>query len=165
MGTAKPVAGQAKGHLRQKFKAAMSNLALAPDAPARLTLPERDAMFARVVAAMQAGDQEGALDEALALVQEEPWERRYLLALAACLHHVALYEPAVQIYGLAYLLDATDALCAYRMGECLGALNDLDDARDAFESAIRLSALDTHRYGEVRIEAERRLDELSGLGH
>ena len=152
-------------NLIAKFKGAMSHLDLAPDAQDRLTPAEREAMYERVVAAIEAGDHESALDDALALVAAEPWERQYLLALATCLHHVALYEQAVQIYGLAYLLDATDALCAYRMGECLGALHELDDARDAFESSIRLCALDALRYSQVRQQAEHRLQELSGLGH
>lgn len=104
-----------------------------------------------------------ALDDGFLLVGANPWERAYQLALGHCLHHLGEYEAAGRMYGLALLLDATDAACAYRVGECLAAMSHLADAREAFETAIKLSVLDPE-YGEVRVEAEQRLAELAQLG-
>lgn len=101
-----------------------------------------------------------ALDDAFRLVHSEPWERAYHLTLASCLQHLDQFESAARFYGLALLLDATDAHCAYRIGECLDALDHHDDAREAFESAIKLSWLDA-AYAEVRRQAELRLAEMA----
>lgn len=143
--------------------AALSDVALEQMPESDLSPAQRDAMYRRVWRAIQAGDHAGAVEEAFALAGSDPWERNYLLALACCLHHLEDYEQAAQVYGLAFLLDATDALCAYRIGECLGALSHFEDAREAFESAIRLSWLEP-RQDAVREQAQQRLDELARLG-
>lgn len=106
---------------------------------------------------------EGALDHAAFVAQHNPWERRYLFVFALCLQHLGDLEAAARFYGEALLLDATDAVCAYRIGECLGAVGELDDAREAFEMAVKLSWLDAQGV-EVREQAQRRLDELVALG-
>lgn len=142
---------------------ALSDIGLAQMLEPELSPAQRDAMYRRVWQAIQAGDHAGAVDEAFVLAGSDPWERDHLLALACCLHHLADYEQAAQMYGLAFLLDATDALCAYRIGECLGALEHWPEAREAFESAIRLSWL-TPEQPQVREQAQQRLDELSSVG-
>ena len=142
---------------------ALSDIGLEQMLEPDLTPAQRDAMYRRVWQSIQAGDYAGAVDEAFALADSDPWERDYLLALACCLHHLAEYEQAAQMYGLAFLLDATDALCAYRIGECLGALEHWAEAREAFESAIRLSWLAPEQ-PQVREQAQQRLDELSSVG-
>lgn len=147
----------------QDLMGALTDIGLEQMLEPDLTPAQRDAMYRRVWQAIQAGDHAGAVEEAFVLAGSDPWERDYLLALACCLHHLAEYEQAAQMYGLAFLLDATDALCAYRIGECLGALEHWADAREAFESAIRLSWLAPEQ-PQVRDEAQQRLDELSSLG-
>ena len=124
---------------------------------------QQAACWARVHQRIEADDHAGALDEAFQLVHSNPWERAYLLALACCLHHLEQYESAGRFYGLALLLDATDAHCAYRIGECLSALEHPAEAREAYESAVKLSWLDPV-YAEVRGEAELRLGEMSASG-
>lgn len=116
--------------------------------------------YERVRQRLDDGAYAEALDDAFRLVHSEPWERAYHLALGCCLQHLAQFESAARFYGLALLLDATDAHCAYRIGECLDALGHHDDARDAFDAAVKLSWLDT-AYAEVRRQAELRLVEMA----
>ncbi len=124
---------------------------------------ERARLHERVQASLAARRFEEAVDGAQVLVDNEPHNRHYLLALAHGLHHLGQYAGASRFYLIALVLDATDAQCIYRIGECLGALGCLDEARDAFESAIQLSWIDP-AYSDVREHARHRLDELTALG-
>lgn len=124
---------------------------------------ELESIYSLAGREMEQGRYEEALDRMVFLVQHNPWERRYLFSFALCLQHVGDFEAAARFYGEALLFDATDATCAYRIGECLGATGELADAREAFETAVQLSWLDAQG-SEVREQAERRLDELTGLG-
>lgn len=154
-----PLDAQSPQALLDSLSTAGLELVLEPTLPAA----QMEAMYRRVWQAIQAGDPAAAVDEAFILASNDPWERDYLLALAHCLHHQGDYEQAGHFYGLAFLLDATDALCAYRIGECLGALEEFPEAREAFDAAVRLSWLDPG-YAEVRDYAQQRLDELTSLG-
>lgn len=100
-----------------------------------------------------------ALDRLAFLVQQDPWARRYQIGLAHALQSLGQWESAGRFYAQALLTDATDAMCAYRCGECLGALGDLEAAREAFEVAVKLSWIDL-RHAEVREAAQKRLDQL-----
>ncbi|TFY98099.1 hypothetical protein [Ramlibacter rhizophilus] len=122
----------------------------------------QEATYRRVRAQLEAGSFAEAVDDAFRLVHSNPWERAYHLALAYCLQHLEQHESAGRFYALAFMLDATDALCAYRMGECLGAMEQLPEAREAFEASVKLSWLD-RGHAEVRREAELRLAELDAL--
>jgi tetratricopeptide (TPR) repeat protein len=117
----------------------------------------------RVQASLEAQCFEAAVEDAQVLVDNDPLNRHDLLALAQGLHHLGQYAGASRFYLIALVLDATDAQCIYRIGECLGALGYLSEARDAFESAIQLSWIDPG-YAAVRDHARQRLDELTQLG-
>lgn len=108
---------------------------------------------------LMAGRFEEGLRRASFLVRNEPWDRRFHLALAFALQNLEQYESAGQFYGQAFEMDATDAVCALRIGECLGALDALDEAREAFEAAVKLSWRDTD-LSEVREMAQGYLDLL-----
>lgn len=128
-----------------------------------ISAEQLEAVYALAYADIQAGRFEEAIDRCGMLAQHDPGDRRFLVAFALCLQHLEQFESAARFYGEALLLDATDALCAFRIGECLGALGELTDAREALEMAVKLSWLDT-RHAEVREYAQQRLDELVGLG-
>lgn len=144
------------------FAQVLSSLDFEVASPA-LSGPELSRMYKRVHGAIEAGDHSGAVEEAFVLVSNDPWNRDHQIALATCLHHLGQFEDAGRCYLIAWVLDATDALSAYRIGECLGALEHFSDARDAFAAAIKLSWLDD-RYADVREHAQRRLEELESLG-
>lgn len=104
-----------------------------------------------------------ALDRLTFLVQQDPWERRYQIGLAHALQNLGQWESAGRFYAQALLTDATDAMCAYRCGECLGAMGDLEAAREAFEVAVKLSWIDPPQ-ADVREAAQKRLDQLAEQG-
>lgn len=106
---------------------------------------------------------EEALEHAELLVRLDPGEPRYLFAFALSLHHLGEYESAARYYAEALVLKATDAVCAFRMGECLMAMEDLDNARAAFELCVKLSWLEAD-YAEVRELSQGHLDELFSEG-
>lgn len=106
---------------------------------------------------------DAALDRLAFLVQQDPWERRYQVGLAHALQALGQWEAAGRFFAEALLTDATDALCAYRAGECLGALGDLAAAREAFETALALSWIRPEQV-PVREAARQRLDQLAAQG-
>ncbi len=110
-----------------------------------------------------AGRYAEALERWSFLVQHDPWERRYQVGLAHTLQQLGQWESAGRFFAQALLTDATDALCAYRAGECLGAMGDLEAAREAFETAIQLSWL-SPAHAEVREAARARLDQVAAEG-
>lgn len=128
-----------------------------------MTKEELDAVHVLACADLREGRPEAALERLAQLVQFAPDDRRYLVAYAMALQQVRRYESAAKFYGYALLMQATDALCALRIGECLAAQAQWAQAREAFEAALKLSWLDL-KYEPVRASAERRLDQLVRLG-
>lgn len=128
-----------------------------------ISAEELEAVYARGYDAIAAGQWNEALDDMAFVVRHNPWEQRYHFAFALCLHHLRQYEAAGNHYSQALLLDATDAVCAFRLGECLGALGHLSDAREAFETVVKLSYLKAE-YADVRAQAQQRLDVLAAAG-
>jgi tetratricopeptide (TPR) repeat protein len=110
-----------------------------------------------------AGQHAAALERFAWLVRNKSSERRYLFGFALCLQFEGQFEAAGRFYAQAWLADATDASCPFRIGECMGALGHLGDAREAFESAVKLSWLNPE-FDEVREHALRRLDQLTAVG-
>ncbi|QEI06025.1 tetratricopeptide repeat protein [Pigmentiphaga aceris] len=102
-----------------------------------------------------------ALDDLLLLVTNNPWDRRFQFAFALALQMSGQYKEAGEHYSQALLLDATDAACVMRMGECLEATGNATEAEDAFRACIQLSYLKPE-YHDVRAHAEARLAALSG---
>lgn len=128
-----------------------------------ITPEHLEAIYSLCYEDLTAGRFEEGLDRASFLVRNEPWDRRFHLAFAFALQSLGQYESAGQFYAQAFEMDATDAVCALRIGECLGALNELDEAREAFEAAVKLSWLGADLV-EVREKAQAYLDLLSEVG-
>lgn len=128
-----------------------------------ITPDELEAVYSVSLEELEAGQLDEAFEHASLLVTHDPWDRRYHLALALCLQQQGLHDAAARFYAQALALDATDALAAYRIGECLLAMQEFADAREAFESAVKLSWLDA-RHLAVREAAQQRLDDLNGAG-
>ncbi len=128
-----------------------------------MTKAELDAVLALACADLREGRPEAAVERLAQLVRFAPDDRRHLVAYAMALQQLRQYDAAAKFYGYALLMEATDALCALRIGECLAAQAQWAPARDAFEAAIRLSWLDL-AHEPVRASAERRLDQLVRLG-
>ena len=126
-----------------------------------ITPEELEAVYALGYADLEAGRLEEACERMAFLVQQEPRERRYQIAFAHCLQQLGQWESAGRFYAQALLMDATDALCALRAGECLEAMGALEEAREAYDAAVRLSWLDTI-HADTRHLAQDRLDRMNG---
>lgn len=124
---------------------------------------ELDAVHALACADLREGRAESAVERLALLVQFAPDDRRYLVAYGLALQQVRQYESAAKFYGYALLMEATDALCTLRIGECLASQAQWAEARDAFEAAVKLSWMDP-KYEPVRMAALARLDQIVRLG-
>jgi secretion system chaperone SscA len=119
-----------------------------------------ESLYALACEDIQAERFEAAGERLAFLVQADPAQRHYQIGLALCLQELGQAEAAGRLYANALLSDSTDALCAYRIGECLDAMQAPDEAREAYDAAIRLSWLHPDLQA-VREQAQKRLDELS----
>lgn len=124
---------------------------------------ELEAVYALSCSDLREGRTAQAAEQLAQLVEFAPGDKRFLVAYATALHRMCQYELAAKFFGYAMLMEATDALCALRIGECLAAQSQWLEARDAFEAAVKLSWLDP-KYEAVRAAAQVRLDQLVALG-
>ncbi|MEY3006029.1 MAG: hypothetical protein RI942_371 [Pseudomonadota bacterium] len=106
------------------------------------------------------GNAKEALDDLLLLVTHNPWDTRFQIAFALALQTLGEHETAARHYGQAFLMDATDAGCALRMGECLIAMGQDNEAAEAFRASIALSFLNPS-FTVIREHAQRHLDQLN----
>lgn len=143
---------------------AMLHHGVTPAAVRGITPDELEAVYSLAREELEAGQLDEAFEHASLLVSNDPWDRRYHLALALCLQQYGQHDSAARFYAQALAFDATDALATYRIGECLLAMGESVDAREAFEAAITLSWLDVS-HEAVRLAAQQRLDDLNGAAH
>lgn len=128
-----------------------------------ITEDELEAVYAQGYEALERGNLDDALGHLSFLVIQQPRDRRFQYGLGLCQQTRGEWASAAGFYANALLLDATDALCAFRMGECLEQQGDLVAARDAFDAAIQLSAIGPDQ-DSVRGFAQDALDRLTASG-
>lgn len=145
----------------QVLRALMSGAALAQVAGVSEQSLEEEYRFA--YEEILDGDYEVALPRLNALVHQAPREDRYVFAMAYCLQHLGQFESAGRLYAHSLLMDASNAMCAFRIGECLLAMGSFAEAREAFETACELARL-TPGFEEVRAQAGAQLDEMAAQG-
>jgi Flp pilus assembly protein TadD len=97
-----------------------------------------EAVYAKACDSVEQEDFEGALAHMLHVVVHNPYEFRFQFGYALCLHQLGRVADASKHYGLAWMLDPSDAAAAFRLGECHAALGDREAAAEAFETAIAL---------------------------
>jgi type III secretion system low calcium response chaperone LcrH/SycD len=156
-------AGEVDISSREGLVNALFNHGLTPALAHGITDDELEAVYAQGYEDLEQGRFDEALGQLSFLVSQAPWDRRFQYSLGLCQQHRGEYAAAGSFYANAMMLDATDALSAFRMGECLAAQDDREAARDAFEAAITLSALGVDQQ-QVRGFAESALDQLAASG-
>jgi type III secretion system low calcium response chaperone LcrH/SycD len=120
-----------------------------------------EVLYAAAYTQLSEGRFDDAMEDLELLVAHNPWDRRFHFAFGLAMQMAGQYAAAGERYAQALLLDATDAACILRMGECLEALGNLAEAEDAYRACIQLSYLKPE-YHEVRGYAEARLNVLAG---
>lgn len=127
-----------------------------------ITEEELEAVYRLAYGALEAGNVRQAFEQASFLVCNDPWDRRFHMMAGVCLQQLAQFDAAYRSYAQALAFDATDAICTYRIGECLLALGETRDAHAAFEAAVKLSWADPAGI-LVREAALHQLDQSSGM--
>ena len=120
-----------------------------------------ESVYDRGCERVAAEDFESALDAFLFLAVHDPYEFRYQFGYATCLQQLGSIADAAKHFGLAWILDPSDAGCAFRLGECHAAMGDRDAAREAFETAIQLCGPPNFD-PQIRAAAEDGLLQLNG---
>ncbi|MBC7604526.1 MAG: hypothetical protein H7255_17925 [Ramlibacter sp.] len=119
-----------------------------------------EAVYAEVWERVTRQDFEGALGPLLFLVMHDPYEFRFQFSYGLCLQQEGRVAHAAKHYGLAWMLDPSDAGCAYRLGECHAVLGDREAATEAFETAIALCVAPQFN-AEIRLASEAALQKLN----
>lgn len=154
-----PLHPAASSDLEAQWAQAAGSLGLDAAADPVLEPQVKSALVAQMQALMETGDYAAALEPGWLLAYDDPWNRDHALDFALCLQHLGELEPACRFYSTALLLDATDAYCLFRIGECLQGLEQREDARAAFLGALELAREDP-AYAQVGQEAAQRLDAM-----
>ena len=154
-----PLHPAASSDLEAQWAQAAGSLGLDAAADPVLEPQVKSALVAQMQALMETGDYAAALEPGWFLAYDDPWNRDHALDFALCLQHLGELESACRFYSTALLLDATDAYCLFRIGECLQGLEQREDARAAFLGALELAREDP-AYAQVGQEAAQRLDAM-----
>jgi tetratricopeptide (TPR) repeat protein len=154
-----PLHPAASSDLEAQWAQAAGSLGLDAAADPVLEPQVKSALVAQMQALMEAGDYAAALEPGWLLAYDDPWNRDHALDFALCLQHLGELESACRFYSTALLLDATDAYCLFRIGECQQGLQQREDARAAFLGALELAREDP-AYAQVGQEAAQRLDAM-----
>jgi tetratricopeptide (TPR) repeat protein len=154
-----PLHPAASSDLEAQWAQAAGSLGLDAAADPVLEPQVKSALVAQMQALMETGDYAAALEPGWLLAYDDPWNRDHALDFALCLQHLGELESACRFYSTALLLDATDAYCLFRIGECLQGLQQREDARAAFLGALELAREDP-AYAQVEQEAAQRLDAM-----
>lgn len=135
---------------------------LDPEGRARLATDPAtlEATYERCWHALNEERMDEALDGFVDLVIAAPADRRFQWGTALCFHYFGRIEDAARHYGLCYIMDPSDAACAYRIGECLQATGLYEDAREAWNTALLLCDVPGANQ-DIRILAQAALDGLA----
>lgn len=94
-----------------------------------------------------------------ALTQLDQFKPKYWVGLGAARQMLKEYQPAIDAYGFATLMDATDPKPAFYSSSCFMKLNQISLALQALEAAILISG-DNPEHKDVRSQAENLLEGL-----
>lgn len=135
---------------------------LDPDGSLRRALEpaQLEAAYEQAWHALNEERMDEALDAFVDLALAAPGDRRFQWGTALCFQYFGRIEEAARHYGLCYVLDPSDAACAYRIGECLEAKGMTEDAREAWNTALLLCEVPGANL-DIRALAQAGLDRLS----
>jgi tetratricopeptide (TPR) repeat protein len=105
-----------------------------------ITKEERDLVFANACRMVQTGERDKARDLLIRLNQLEPMDERPIYVLATIFQMEGKVETAGKLYVHFLALDATNVNGYLRLGECLLAAREVENAIAIFETAINLIA-------------------------
>jgi tetratricopeptide (TPR) repeat protein len=101
---------------------------ISPGELRNLTAEDYAFLYATAQSLVAAKDFRRALAVALAIVTHQGREAKYSYLAGTCLHQLALLEQAATMYNLALQQDPSNAMAAYRLGQCLSRVAPLRPA-------------------------------------
>jgi tetratricopeptide (TPR) repeat protein len=113
--------------------------ALDPKASRLPTDEQIEGVYAIACGLCDEGNFNFAAPIALHLSTFQPTNARFSFLAATCLQRLGLFANAAQLYGFTLINGGDDAATLYRLGECLLALGDNENAAQALEAAFDLS--------------------------
>ncbi len=125
-----------------------------------ITSDELDALYDVAYGLCDEGSFHHALPIALQLVLHAPHNPRYSFMAASCLQRQQQPKHAALLFAQTLLLQPEDAAAAYRLGECLLALNHKDEAREVLLETVELCR-GKERYRKLYDLASERLASLN----
>jgi type III secretion system low calcium response chaperone LcrH/SycD len=128
-----PTSGQALADVMQQLVGSATLAELGEIPPGDL-----EALYVQAFDHVERKEFDAALELLLALVVNNPCDFRFQFGYGLCLHQLGRTADAAKHYGIAFMLDPSDAGCAFRLGECLAVMGDREAATEAFETAIAL---------------------------
>lgn len=108
------------------------------DEAAEIPAGDLETLYAQAFEHVEKEEFDAALELLMTLVVSNPYDFRFQFGYALCLHQLGRAPDAAKHYGIAYMLDPSDAGTAFRLGECLASMGDREAATEAFETAIAL---------------------------
>ncbi|EBU8871506.1 CesD/SycD/LcrH family type III secretion system chaperone [Salmonella enterica subsp. enterica serovar Seattle] len=118
-----------------------------------------ETVYASGYASWQEGDYSRAVIDFSWLVMAQPWSWRAHIALAGAWMMLKEYTTAINFYGHALMLDASHPEPVYQTGVCLKMMGEPGLAREAFQTAIKMSYADAS-WSEIRQNAQIMVDTL-----
>jgi type III secretion system low calcium response chaperone LcrH/SycD len=87
------------------------------------------------------------------LAMNNPYDRRFSQALGSCKQMLGEYAQAITWYSASSVLDMTDPVPTFHTAECLAAMGQLDDARDALDMVVKHCRTAKHDALKARAQA------------
>lgn len=125
-----------------------------------ITREEFDSLYRIACNLCNSGEFKHALPIALQLMLHDPRDSRYAFQAGSCLQRLAEYNYAAILFARALDLKQDDAAAAYRLGECLLAINHPFEAKAMFDMAIE-NARGKFHCRELQDMAEAKLSSLN----
>lgn len=125
-----------------------------------ISVEELERIYTRGYESYHAGRYDEALVDFTYLVMHQPWDRRFHMALGSALHQEGEFQHALKFYGYALFMDACDPTPTLAIAQCLLALGEQVDAREALQTAIEQSYSDP-KYHSVKETASALLEKLN----
>ncbi len=120
-----------------------------------------DALYTQAYDLLQVGDIENARSVLTTLLQLEPTNERAVYAMAASHQLEGNMKRAAEIYAIFTALDATNPLGYLRVGECLLALGEVQNAYDAFDLAAGEAARGNGEPGAEQLAREKMAEAIA----
>lgn len=87
------------------------------------------------------------------LATNNPYDRRFMMGLGACLQMQGKWADAIGSYTMCVALDMEDPVPVFHVAECLSSLGQADDAKEMFSAVVERAKKPEHQAIKQRAAA------------